>query len=103
MVGRTILRYKIVEKLGEGGMGVPYKAEDTTLGRAIAPNFLADHLRADPEPKKCFLLEAKAVAALHHHCACPVHEINRDGLSFGLGLWEEARTKQRRWCCAAYN
>jgi serine/threonine protein kinase len=65
-IGSSISHYKIVEKLGEGGMGVVYKAEDTTLDRLVALKFLADHLLNDAE--------AKAAAALHHPNLCPVHE-----------------------------
>ena len=71
MVGQTISHYHITEKLGEGGMGVVYKAEDTKLERTVALKFLAGHLLNDEEAKARFLREAKAAAGIHH----PRHEV----------------------------
>ena len=83
MVGQTISHYKLVSQLGEGGMGVVYKAEDTKLERTVALKFLAQHLLNDEEAKARFLREAKAAAALHHPNICPVYEIDDvDGKTF---------------------
>ena len=63
MIGQKILHYKMIEKLGEGGMGVVYKAEDTKLKRDVAIKFLPQHLSQDDESKKRFIHEAKEFSA----------------------------------------
>ena len=75
MVGQTISHYRVLEKLGEGGMGEVWKAEDTKLERTVALKFLAAHLLNDDEAKQRFMREAKAAAGLDHPNICTVYEI----------------------------
>jgi serine/threonine-protein kinase len=83
MVGRTISHYKIVEKLGEGGMGVVYKAHDSHLDRTVAIKVLPPQKVADPESKRRFVQEAKAASALNHPNIVTVHDAASDaGLDF---------------------
>ena len=83
MIGRTIAHYRILEKLGEGGMGVVYQARDTHLDRLVALKVLPHDKTADPERKRRFVLEAKSASALNHPHIVTVHDVaSAEGVDF---------------------
>ncbi len=75
MIGKTISHYKIIEKLGEGGMGVVYKVQDTKLDRLLALKFLPPHLTVKDTDKARFIQEAKTASAINHPNVCIIHDI----------------------------
>ncbi|MEK7728507.1 MAG: protein kinase, partial [candidate division KSB1 bacterium] len=98
MIGQTLSHYKILAKLGEGGMGVVYKAEDCKLKRPVALKFLPSHLTRDQEALARFIYEAQTASSLDHQNLCTIHEIDEtpSGQMFICMAYYEGETLKKK-------